>query len=258
VGFPNVRLAQHADNKSALQGRYEEACRSASTTGCLEALMNFEIAVKASDAVINVDIPFLNYFLTRQKVSYQSYFDGVSTGNRSIAAPENDHKRMVVDAALFGASLAKMVCAALSIDGRGLKSYGAATMRLRKEVIEHRSTVLERNSFEIFDGAAPIDMEDMPKGVWAQWDERHKLAVAKHNNVAAEINFGNTFSRILLRSGGNHEDEFMEVWIYGGFNYEAIASILIENDELVDEVATLEARVLEARCRQLDIKVSRQ
>jgi hypothetical protein len=127
---------------------------------------------------------------------------------------------------IFGGYAAEIRYAALSLDGRGLKSFGSYAIKLREVTIIERATLLEDNSYQFIWKHNIQPREDIPPGYKATWRERHKLAVAK---LAGQISSGTTeqeHSKILLFSEGDRAtDEFIEVHIYGRFDNKAIESV---------------------------------
>ncbi len=147
VGYPNVREVSKDEEENALEERYKKALASAKGNGSLQSLQNFEEKVKRSFAVINVDIDFLHDFVTSNKKLYANYNRLVSGEIRKPALLEDDRRRRGVEASLFAGYAKDISYAALSLDGSGVKSYGAFTIVLREIAIKKRATLLENNSF---------------------------------------------------------------------------------------------------------------
>ncbi|MFI5353244.1 MAG: hypothetical protein ACHQZS_09805 [Candidatus Binatales bacterium] len=223
VSWPNVRAAEQ--DQPALQDRYDHALQDAVRRKVEGEVRLFESAVGASRAVINVDLRFLDTFLTSDKPLYSNYFNQVAAETRRAADYEDDRQRRIVEAALFGEYAHQIRYAALSIDGRGLVSYGVYSVGLRDLAIEDRASLLEENSFtfvEKHDAA----LRPKPPGYTANWRERGKLAVAKLTGRITSGTRPGDFGRLLLRSDGDRKkDEFIEVHIYGPLYNAAIETI---------------------------------
>lgn len=226
AGPPNVRTVSREEEREALEKRYNEAIQNAISKGAQHALESFDENMKRTCAVINMDIDFLHWFVTDDKLVYSTYDLSVDSEARKPATPKDDRHRKTVGAMLYGHKAKEIRYAALSLDGGGLTSYGPYTIRLREIAIMERATLLEDNSYQFISTHDIKPGGDIPPGYTATWKERHKLAVAK---LADEIHSGTAeqeHPKILLSSEGNRgTDRFIEVHIYGGFDNNAIESV---------------------------------
>jgi hypothetical protein len=183
---------------------------------------------KLARAVINCNLPFVFYFLTEESNLYATYYKQITAGTRTPATPPHDRERHVVDAMLYGHYADEIRFAALSLDGRGLMSYGPVSIVLKEVAIATRSTVLEENSFtyvrrhNLTAGTTP------PLGYMAIWDQRDLLAVAKIEPLVKASTPRSAFGQLVLKSvaGKPRDDEFMEVHIWGTFDVRAVDRIL--------------------------------
>jgi hypothetical protein len=226
AGPPNVRTAARADEIRALEERYQKALEESETNGCSLILEKFAEAVKQSSAVINCRLNFLHFFITDDRNLYTNYEQSAGKTRKPAPLPY-DRERRGIGGTLFGSYAPDIVDAALSLDGSGLQSYGPYTIKLREIAIRNRATVLENNSYDfvrkhnlIAPGNKP------PPGYIATWDNRHKLAVAKLREYITAGTTEADFPDLLLSSTGDRAtDEFIEVHIYGTFDFNAIESI---------------------------------
>ncbi len=226
IGPPNVRAIETQEEIQALQARYEKAFVDAKSNGSYAILNKFDEAMKDTCAVMNVDFDFLKHFLTKDNALYSTYSHLLSGQTRKPASTKDDRHRLAVEAIIFGAYGKEIRYAALSLNGTGVKSYGAYTMKLKEVAIAERTTLLEENSFQF---VAKHDMrpgDDIPRGYRALWPDRHKLAVSKLYQKVTPQTSENEFAKILLFSEGNRStDEFVEVYIYGSFDNKAVDSV---------------------------------
>lgn len=227
MGYPNVRAAAEPTQTNALNQRYENAVKWAGSGGAIDNLTAFEDAVSRSSAVVNVDLFFLKEFITDTRALYTTYQLAVGAQTRQAAEDERDRHRSAVDAILFGSYASQIRFAALSLDGRGLKSYGAYAMILRDVAVWKRSTVLEENSFAFVKRHELKPGDSAPAGYRAIWQDRKKLAIAKLGALIKSDTSGDKFASLLLYSDGvdRTKDEFIEVQIFGPFNSEAIEAV---------------------------------
>jgi len=227
IGFPNVRDANRKEEREALEARYKKAVDDSKANHSHPSLENFEKIAQTSSAVININIDHLHRFLTYDNELYSTYDLQVSGQTRKSAKTQDDRDRRTVEAMLFGGYGQEIRYAALSLDGIGLKSYGACAVKLRDIAIAKRATVLEKNSYHFLEEHGIKFKDPIPPGYKAIWQERHKVAVAK---LAAEISSSTSpddYPKILLFSEGNRQtDRFIEVHIFGAFDNNAIESVL--------------------------------
>jgi hypothetical protein len=134
---------------------------------------------------------------------------------------------MAVDGKLWGSFGPEIRYASLSLDGRGLSSYGHCFGRLRNLHIEHRASTLEENSFEFVE-AKPS--QALPLGYRSNWENRRLVAVAKcAKRIDAQTKVEN-FPKILMSSGtARDKDDFIEVHIYRSFDFNAFDAIGASN-----------------------------
>lgn len=166
----------------------------------------------------------------------------VNANVRKSANPADDRKRRTADAVLLNGYVDKIVCAALSLDGVGLKSYGDCSITLRNVAVERRSTVLEEHSFTFVEKRCDFSGA-IPTGYRAVWQDRHKLGVAKLAPKIAKGMDASSFPALVLHNGSDrHSDDFLEVQIYGPFDGNAIESVRVRRQK---GAARAIARVLE-------------
>jgi hypothetical protein len=221
IGYPNVEEADQPDERAALDARYQAAMANAITRGTDSAVANFERALTASRAVINVSLDSLFLFMTTDQ-PYLSYRQLVREGFRARAAGRRDAHRAGVDGTLFGTHDEEIRMAALSLDGRGLQSYGPYTVSLDEVAIGHRASLLEENSFDFVQRHNLDPGDAIPPGYRATWSSRGKLAVAKLAATITAATVPAQFPAILLSAGSRATDQFIEVHIYGPFDRYAV------------------------------------
>lgn len=228
VGYPNVYLAEAADEQEALDARYTQAVALAATGGTLTDLQEFEEAAKLSSAVVSMSVARLRSLAVNKNELYSNYDLAVRAQVRRPALARNDQRRRAVDAKLWGTAAGEIRYAALSIDGRGLKSYGDCFVKLDDHFISHRTSVLEQNSFSFLKNVTFAD--ETPIGFRSNWDDRYKVAVAKCQSQILWNTEPSEFPLILLKAGDSRSnDEFIEVHIYGGFDFSACSSVIAAN-----------------------------
>jgi hypothetical protein len=226
AGALNVREAAQETEQRALETRYHDTQARADRAGSRHVLDLFDLAMRKTVAVINVDLRYLAAFLTNDNELYSNYSRAVGGQIRKPARPIDDKERLAVEGRLFGGYSREIRYAALSLDGRGLMSYGPYAMQLRDIALSDRATLLEENSYA-FVSKHTVDLRrDLPAGHRAVWSNRHMLAVAKLGDRLTSGVAQRTFPAILLFSDGNRaHDQFIEVHIYGPFDNRAVEAI---------------------------------
>ena len=226
LGFPNVRAADKPKEVEALKKRYENAIENSLQKDAFISLFNFEKKVLQSQAVINVNIDYLYTFIKNDKALYSTYCLQVEGEVRKSASARDDIERLTIESMIFGDYGKNIRYAALSVDGAGLKSYGAYTIILKEVAIENRATLLEDNSYHFIKKHDLQLGNAFPLGYRCTWQKRNQLAVAKLEEHITANTSEKEYVKILLSGNGKREtDEFIEVHIYGPFDNKAIANV---------------------------------
>lgn len=227
LGFPNVRLALRKDEIDALERRFEGARLLAGKKGVqreFEALALY--AQSESQVVIAMSATTAIGVLDSDKSNYTNYDALVSSGARSTADYPEDAKRLMVSGSLFGTHGADIIYGALSLDGRGLPTYGDVYVTLKAVAIERRASFLQSNSYDFFD---KFGNDSRPFGYRADWSRRGKLAAIKLMEEGQILpgQGEEEWAQLVLKSDGKNRnrDEFIEGHIYGPFNSYSIESL---------------------------------
>lgn len=222
-----MRAAADDGEVKALAARYKEALDNAKARGADVLVEAFERAVGDSHAVVNLELMRLLDLVSKEQTLYANYHLAVKAEVREAAKAEFDRHRRAVDAILFGRYAEELRYAALSIDGRGLKSYGKYTIVLKDVAVAKRSSVLEENSFHFCKRHALKPGDPIPEGYRAVWGQRQKLAVAKLADAITSNTTVSSFTSLLLHSASTRgEDDYVEVQIFGAFNNGAIEAVV--------------------------------
>jgi hypothetical protein len=222
--FPNVRAAQELAEQEALERRYQEARRDASSRGAEVDVGRFETAVASSKAVIARSFTELDRLAASDKELFPTFYRLLGEEVRLPHGNQWDILRRIADEALFPGYKEEIRFAALTLDGAGLSSYGECSFVLREDMIAHRASVYEENSAVFLQRHA----YEPPLGHRAPWEDRAKLCVAK---LAGRIETGmpeSQFPSILLRAGSSPgDDDFVEVHIWGPMSLRTVERISI-------------------------------
>lgn len=229
--FPNVRAAESKEESDALDARYLAATRKAAARGCASQVHGFEGAASGSKAVIARSVNELVRLASDDRELYSTYY---KLGKAEVRLPSGekwDVLREVADAALFPGYREEIRFAALSVDGLGLKNYGACSLVLRDDMIAHRASVFEENSVLFIDheNIGMADADDLPLGRRATWHARGKLCVAKLADRIDSITSSAEYVDILLVQGPTSaEDDCVEVHIWGPISIHTCERVVVE------------------------------
>lgn len=227
AGYPNVREVSSASETEALERRFNKATKDAHAGGRDVRLEEFSQAGKDTHAVVAIGLDCLAGFVTNNDVLYSSYALLVSSEIRKAASSQNDKKRRGIEGFLFGSYAAEIRYAALSLDGKGLSSYGRFTLVLKDIAVKARATLLEENSYKFYDKFKAEIANNIPPGYRAVWGERNKLMVTKLADLITDTTTSDDFPCILLSCTGDRAtDKFIEVHIYSAFDNAAVEIVV--------------------------------
>jgi hypothetical protein len=226
LGPPNVRAISESTERAALWARYEAALARAEMRGAKKKVLEFETAVASSVAVVAMDLYRLRDLAADARNWYSNYHLSVRGKVRQAATEANARQREAVDAIMFPGYGDEIVNAALSLDGKGLTSYGAYAVLLKDIAVAKRATVLEENAFNFVKRHKVAPHSVIPRGFRGVWVERQVLAVAKLADRIDSTTGRDMFPELLLKSTTDRtRDEFVEVHIFGTFNVNAIDGV---------------------------------
>lgn len=227
VGFPNVRHANSADETQELNKRYAAARKAARSRGLHKQLDAVRDTITARSHVVVAVPPIVAQSLLVNRNSLYSNYEEMVGGSLRTAAPfDDDSDRKAVGGKLFGSFAKDIRYGVLSIDGRGVSSYGCVFLRLREVVVSHRVSFLETNSYVFLDTYASGFRKKLPTGYRSTWETRGTLAATK---LAGTIKVGEPIdiilSRLVCSAADRSKDDFIEAHIFGTFNADGIQSI---------------------------------
>lgn len=226
VGYPNVRRAQNM--RAALLANYDAAVTGANARSVFAEIGQLWVIADDACATINVSPKILRNLSYSQP--YRSYYNALDDGDRQIAMQQHHGTRQAVDAKIHTGYEKHILNAALSGDERGLTNYGPITVRFKPEAIEDMSTLLRENAFDFYKRHALGDLDAIePEGWRATWEDRAFLVVAAlADRVVAGMGDDDLQDLVLATGSTRHDDRYIEVHIFGGVSWQAIASVCRE------------------------------
>jgi hypothetical protein len=226
-GCPNVRAAKLKTEIEALHARLRAAEVSAGARNCLDVLNKFGLAVLGSKAVIARSFGVLDTIVMSDNVALVPFHRQVASGSR---IPENnnwDQGRAAAEATILPNFYDQISFAALSLDGRGVTSFGEYSIVLKEEATALRATVFEENPFLFNQRHRVIAGQPPPLGYRASWSERHILAKAKlHHLLNASTTPREFAGTLITQASPPGNADFVEVHIFGGIPRFAIERVV--------------------------------
>jgi hypothetical protein len=225
-----VRAATQADEVAKLTKRYANARRDADARGCGVVADALVLATSDSRAVIARPLGEIERLARSDSEVYSTYYRQIEAEIRLPDASEWDAMRRIAEDALFPGYREDIRFAALTLDDRGLKSYGNTFFTLRPPMIAHRATVFEENNV-LFAKKRKLPfgkLAEFPKGFRATWDDRGRLCVAKLGGALQPSMTRADFPGLILRPGNTTaDDDFIEVHVWGPITIRAIEKIVL-------------------------------
>jgi hypothetical protein len=190
-------------------------------------LADFGDKVLKSKVVICRSLSVIQTLMSDENQLYNTFYQQVGSQSRIPLDNSWDRGRVAVDGTLFPYYQENMVFGALSLDDRGVKSFGPYALVLKEEMIFRRTTVFEENSFTFCQTKHRIVAGDpVPPGYRAVWSERDRLAMAKLHSKVDRGTLPDNYPGILLSEPTRSlEADFIEVHIYGSIHRTAVERI---------------------------------
>src|ERR1017187_8687472 len=195
--FPNVRKAEESEELRELDRRYNSAKAVAAGSGREVVFLGYESALAYSVAVLCRSLDQVKALLSSESAVYTSYSRQRSSGGRRAEETPIETQREATDVRVFPSYHEEIGFADLSLDGKGVGSYGACSLVLKSIAIERRTTVFWENAMDFCSRVCPDPREPIPLGYRAPWPIRAKLAAAKAEPLLDRQATLEEFSRIL-------------------------------------------------------------
>ena len=227
MGFPNVRLAERADERKALNIRLQNAKTSAKARGVESTLEAFGVAVASSRTVLARDLGTLHSLLKSDNLLYISFHQQVRSNSRIPEDNKWDRGRTAAESTINPHFFDQINFACLSLDGVGTSGYGAYHITLKDKLIERRTTFFEENPFVFCERHRIVAGNAPPLGYRATWEDRRSLAMAKLQHNLSGTTTGDQFPGILVERGAAPGcGDFIEAHIYGPLHRATIEKVI--------------------------------
>lgn len=226
AGYPNVRMAQRAEEVHQLNARLAQARASAKALGYESELDQLGTSVASSEAVIARPLRRIIDLIEDAHRPYSTYHQEVSAGIRAPEDNKFDRTRTQFENAVFPNYFQQIRFGALTINQTWPSWFGDHAFILKEMMIAHRATVFEENPATLAPRLRLSLTDVFPPGYRATWDRRGDLAMAKlYPKLDSSTRVANHASLIMSSAAGGAGD-YIEVHVFGPFNRSAIAKIL--------------------------------
>lgn len=215
VGKPNVRAA--AREAAALDARLAKVAGDIDP----EVAQRLRAKVGAGKIIVSV-APSLAVRMLKTVVPNLVNRDLLEKAKQMrFAAEHHAAARQMVEGKVFPNYGDMILYAALSPDGRGLRSYGAVYLVIDRGDIEDRISFMEKNSYHLVRQKSNVIFDEhggpamLPPGYRATLDRVPDLAVVKLAHCLKPGLGDAALDRLIFAPGdGRDSDEFIEAHIY--------------------------------------------
>lgn len=242
--FPNVAMANQANEVQKLKDHYRAALADADRRGCRANVDQFSDDCQQASAVMRCDLLRLHRQIASGSEIFAPYYDLERLRLRMNSSDGFNFEKLRPQAEieLLGNAqhIEQIHYACLSLDGKGLDSYGDCIVTLAEPMIAHRTSCFEGNTAVFY--AVEHDFEQRLR---SDWGNRHIICTA---SMANRINSATTqidFPGILAAPDPNNQaenDVFIEVHVFGdmtAFTFESVEFVTTShrgNDRVYLEV----------------------
>jgi hypothetical protein len=248
--FPNVRKASEPEEVAELTIRCDAAKALAESRGAGGSFAVYETELADSVVVVCRSLDQAKTLLSNDSSVYISYYGHRASGGRRAEETAIEIQREATDVRMFPSYHDEVRFGALSLDGRGVRTFGVCSLVLKSFTIQQRTSFFWENSVIFCNRVCPQQTDPIPAGFRAPWPTRAALAVAKGEPLLTGLSTSAEFSRILLDG-----DRFVEAHIYGPFNRESVDRILLPKTLVRSDRAMVSAIRDVIRQHRLGIKI---
>jgi len=228
----NVLCADRVNELEALERNFDESMRQSRKDGIENETNDFFRYCRDSKAVFCAPLRTLLPVINSHVDLFADFYKLAELRCKALDGGKRnwDMLRCTAEAYLLEGkpNSVELLYAALSINERGLESYGECTFVLKEAMIGHRATVFPDNSALYFEKNA-----GKPNfGMRVRWQDRHKLCVVKNVcDIRSGMNFVH-FCNLLLSQGDDKlSDRLIEVHVTGPISIRAFETIRLPKPE---------------------------
>lgn len=225
--FPNVTMARQVAETQKLEKRFNEALRDADSRGCRAAVDQFTADCAKSSAILRCNLERLHRQVASGSEIFAPYYDIERLRLRMNPADGLNFEKLRPQAEIELLGNAKhaerLHYACLSLNDKGLTSYGDCIIKLSEPMIAHRASCFEGNTAVIY-----AVEHDFTAFVRSDWGNRHMICTAVMASQLECTTPQTDFPGILAAPDPNNQSEndlFIEVHVFGdmtAFTFESV------------------------------------
>lgn len=225
--FPNVAMANQANETRKLDDRYQAALVDADQRGCRANVDQFSDDCRKASAVMRCDLQRLHRQIASGSDIFAPYYDLERLRLRMSTSDGFNFEKLRPQAEIELLGNAKHIeqihYACLSLDDKGLDSYGDCIIKLAEPMIAHRTSCFEGNTAVIY--AVEHDFEQRLR---SGWGNRHIICTAVMANRINSATTRTDFPGILAAPDPNkraENDVFIEIHVFGDMTAHTFESV---------------------------------
>ncbi len=231
--FPNVIVAGDSEEVSELDKRYHDAYKKTKLRQCDHILSDYEKTIlENSKAAISRSLSEVERIAKSDNEIYVSYYKLIDAGLKLPSGSKWDILRRSAEESLFPGYRERIRFGSLSLTKEGSKNYGECSFVLRNEMIAHRASVFEENCVIFMKRHCILvsELDNLPKGHRAIWNDRGKLAAVKAAGDMKPETDSDKYQEILLYNASDSKDDrFVEVHVSGPITARTMEHVTVTN-----------------------------
>ncbi|MCR4378655.1 MAG: hypothetical protein NUV50_11265 [Rhodospirillales bacterium] len=211
----------------ALNNRLAHAEKETDARNCKNVLNDFGAAVEHSNVAISQPLALIAQLIKNQNHLYSTFYNQRDGRQRLPEENKYDLRRESVDTSFFPHYHDHIVFGALTLNDQGPPEYGGHSIILKEEMIAHRASVFDSNTYIFAEKHNLRITAPIPYGYRSSWSDRGKLAKAKLHHKISQTTQQSDYANILMGvASDDRNTDFLEVHIYRGFNRNAVKKVM--------------------------------
>ena len=255
--FPNVIVAGDSEEVSELDKRYQNAYKETKLRQCDHILSDYEKTIlENSKAVISRSLSEVERLAKSDNEIYVSYYKLIEADLKLPSGSKWDIFRRLAEESLFPGYRERIRFGSLSFTKEGSKNYGECSFVLRNKMIAPRASVFEENCVIFMKRHRLLfdELDDLPKGYRATWNDRGKLAAVKAAGDIKPETDPDEYQEILLHNAPDSKDDvFVEVHVYGPITVRTMEHVTVTNPKRRQDKIFLKS--LENKLKKFSVKL---
>ena len=251
---PNIRFANHPDEKSALETNYKNSLRKPGTSKRIATKVKRIFDTKGRVAISRPPEEILN-FISKDNAIYENYIMQILGGGKMAMDDEINNIRAQFENSIFPQFFQLIRFGSLYFTNEGLNYFGTLTMILKKEACINCTSFFYGNPYILSSKLGLSNKEIFPPGYRATWKDSHKLIVFKHS---AELNekINKDELQVIINKDTKDGPDYIEAHFFDGFPAKIIEQLVYSGSKAKGDINFMTWNVIKAKVSKsrLDIK----